>query len=83
MPMLAAFRANVRWDVENGRFDWLMPIEEVLSGTMNDLVRVCISEHRDNNMRPEMVGARESSYRQCYDKVLLYLARRGKMETRA
>jgi hypothetical protein len=38
---------------------------------------VCVTEHRDNNMRPEWVGNRESSYRQCYDKVLLYLARRG------
>ena len=31
----------------------------------------------DNNLPPEAVGKRESSYRQCYDKVLIHLARKG------
>lgn len=77
IPMLAAFRANVEWDMNNGTFKWRMPLEQLLDGVMDDLVRVCVSEHRDNNSPPEWVGNRESSYRQCYDKVLLYLARRG------
>jgi hypothetical protein len=32
---------------------------------IDDLVRVCVSEHRDNKNPPECVGNRESSYRQC------------------
>ena len=79
MPMLAGFRANVDWNLQQRRFSWLIPPDELLEGVIDDLVRVCVTEHRDNNMRPEWVGNRESSYRQCYDKVLLYLARRGKL----
>jgi hypothetical protein len=79
-PMLAALRANVDWNLESERFAWRVPIEELLDGVVDDLVRVCVSEHRDNKNPPEMVGNRESSYRQCYDKVLLYLARRGKLQ---
>ena len=56
------------------------PLKELLDGVITDLVKVCVTEHRDNKNPPEMVGNRESSYRQCYDKVLLYLARRGKLE---
>jgi predicted Zn-ribbon and HTH transcriptional regulator len=79
MPMLAGFRANVDWNLAEGKFQWRMPPDELLEGVIEDLARVCVTEHRDNNMRPEWVGNRESSYRQCYDKVLLYLARRGKI----
>jgi hypothetical protein len=79
MPMLAGFRANVEWNVEKKVFGWRIPLDELLEGVIDDLVRVCVTEHRDNNMRPEWVGNRESSYRQCYDRVLLYLARRGKL----
>ena len=81
MPMLAGIRANVEWDLEKKIFEWRIPLDELLSGVIDDLVRVCVTEHRDNNMRPEWVGNRESSYRQCYDKVLLYLAKRGKLAT--
>jgi hypothetical protein len=79
-PMLAAFWANVVWNLESGKFDWRVPTQELLDGVINDLVKVCVTEHRDNKNPPEQVGSRESSYRQCYDKVLLYLARRGKLE---
>ena len=41
------------------------------------LVRVCVTEHRDNNLQPDKVGKRESTYVQCYDKVLLYLLESG------
>jgi hypothetical protein len=38
-------------------------------------------EHKDNNLPPEAVGKRESSYRQCYDKIVINLARRGALST--
>lgn len=77
VPMLAGFRANVRWDRENGSFDWIVPIKKLLPEVIDSLVNVCVTEHRDNNLPPEAVGKRESSYRQCYDKVLIHLARQG------
>lgn len=77
IPMLAALRANVQWDLDEGTFKWRLPLGQLLDGVIDDLVKVCVSEHRDNNNPPEWVGSRESSYRQCYDRVLLYLARRG------
>jgi hypothetical protein len=72
-PMLAAFRANVRWDLDKGLFAWKVPLDELLPKVIGDLVRVCVSEHKDNNLRPDQVGKRESTYAQCYDKVSLYL----------
>ncbi len=78
-PMLAAFRANVRWDLSSQTFQWKIPIDKLLEVVIEDLVKVCVSEHRDNGLRPERVGKRESAYRQCYDKILLYLARSGNL----
>jgi hypothetical protein len=72
-PMLAAFRANVRWDLEKGIFAWKLPLDELLDTVIGDLVRVCVSEHKTNNLRPDQVGKRESTYAQCYDKVRLAL----------
>jgi len=80
-PMLSAFRANVKWDLKKGRFDWYQPIDELLEEVLPDLTEVCVAEHRDNNLKPDMVGKRESSYRQCYDKLLLHLLRSGSIKT--
>lgn len=72
-PMLAAFRANVDWDLPKQKFEWKVPLEELLERVIDDLVRVCVTEHRDNNLPPDKVGKRESTYVQCYDKVSLNL----------
>jgi hypothetical protein len=72
-PMLAAFRANVEWNVLKRKFEWKVPLDELLPRVIDDLVRICVTEHRDNNLAPDKVGKRESTYVQCYDKVSLYL----------
>jgi hypothetical protein len=46
---------------------------ELVPEVIDDLVRVCVIEHRDNNLPPDKVGKRESTYVQCYDKVQLHL----------
>jgi hypothetical protein len=76
-PMLAAFRANVSWSLQPGKFEWKVPLRKLVPDVIDDLVRVCITEHRDNNLQPEKVGKRESTYVQCYDKVLLFLLESG------
>lgn len=76
-PMLAAFRASVAWNLEENKFTWIVPLKELLPAVIDDLVRMCVTEHRDNNMGPEWVGKRESAYRACYDQILLCLARSG------
>lgn len=76
-PMLAAFRANLKWSKDNRELEWIVPLKQILPDLMDDLVGICIVEHRDNNMRPELIGKRESAYSQCYTKVQLYLARRN------
>jgi hypothetical protein len=76
-PMLAAFRANVRWDIPTMKFDWKVPLAKLVPAVIDDLVGVCVSEHRDNNLQPDKVGKRESTYGQCYDKVQLYLLESG------
>lgn len=77
-PMLAAFRANLK--TEQHKLVWRMPIKELLPAVIEQLVGVCVSEHRDNSMRPELVGKRESAYAQCYGKVELYLAKKKLLE---
>lgn len=79
LPMLAAFRANVDWNLKKGKFSWKLPLEEVLSGVIDDMVRICWRAHEDNKSRPEFVGKTELAYSQCYDKVVIYLAKKGKL----
>jgi hypothetical protein len=74
-PMLSAFRANLR-KTDTG-YEWRVPLEKMLHDVIEDLVGVCVVEHRDNNMRPELIGKRESAYNQCYTKVQLYLAKKN------
>jgi hypothetical protein len=76
-PMLAAFRANVTWDLRHQKFEWKVPLKKLVNAVIDDLVQVCVTEHRDNNLQPEKVGKRESTYVQCYDKLQLYLLESG------
>lgn len=75
-PMLAAFRANLK-RTSTGQLEWRVPLEKMLPEVIEDLVGVCVVEHRDNNMRPELIGKRESAYSQCYTKMQLYLAKKN------
>jgi hypothetical protein len=76
LPMLAAFRANV--DTSKKRMDWILPLDKLLPMVIKDLVQVCVNQHKAG-LPPEEVAARESSFTQCYDKVLLRLALMGKV----
>jgi hypothetical protein len=73
MVMLAAFRANVRWDLEEGVFEWQVPLDELLPKVIDDLVRVCVQEYRDNKVKPDEMARNASIYEQCYDKIALTL----------
>jgi hypothetical protein len=76
MVMLAAFRANVKWDLKGGVFEWRVPLDELLPEVIDDLVRVCVQEYRDNKVKPDEMARNASTYEQCYDKVALTLHRR-------
>lgn len=76
-PMLASFRANLKKTEDGKGYEWRVPLEKILPEVIDDLVGVCVVEHRDNNMRPELIGKRESAYNQCYTKIQLYLAKRN------
>lgn len=76
MVMLAAFRANVNWDLPEGKFEWNVPVDELLPEVIDDLVRVCVQEYRDNKVKPDEMARNASTYEQCYDKVALALHRR-------
>lgn len=71
----------MRWDLESNTFEWIVPLSGLLPEVLDSLVNVCLVEHKDNNLPPEAVGKRESSYRQCYDKIVINLARRGALST--
>ena len=76
MVTLAAFRANVRWDLKAGIFGWKVPVDELLASVIDDLVRICVQEYRDNKAKPDEMARNASVYEQCYDKVSLELHRR-------
>ncbi|TVQ83537.1 MAG: hypothetical protein EA380_00010, partial [Phycisphaeraceae bacterium] len=96
LPMLAAFRANVDWDLgpyahrpdlppdqqpkwdgKSGHFNWRVPLDDLLPKVIKEMVSVCVSAH-NAKIPAEEVAAKESSFVQCYDKVLIALARMGK-----
>ena len=77
MVMLAAFRANVNWDLKAGKFEWKVPLDKLLPDVIDDLVRVCVQEYRDNKVKPDEMARNPSIYEQCYDKVALALHRRA------
>lgn len=77
MVMLAAFRANVKWDIEKGIFKWRVPLDELLPEVIDNLVRVCVQEYRDNKVKPDEMARNASIYEQCYDKVALTLHKRA------
>jgi hypothetical protein len=79
-PIFAAFRANIdqaAW--QKGVFKWIMPPEELLAETINDLCDVVRAAYTDLNNDPAQVGKKPSAYRSCYQVVLLRLLRAGKL----
>lgn len=72
MPMVAAFRANLQWDLSAGVCEWHEPIDVLLNAVIGDLVRICIQEHKEGT-KPDEIGRKSSVYEQCYDKVERYL----------
>lgn len=64
-PILAAFRANVVWDLKTKKFGWKKPNLAVLEAAAPELVAICYQEQRNSAGKPEWVGKRESAYRQC------------------
>lgn len=74
-PMLAAFRANLK--TTSRSYEWRVPLKKILPEVIDELVGICVVEHRDNNMRPELIGKRESAYSQCFTKLQLYLAKKN------
>lgn len=74
-PMLSAFTTALRY--EKGVLTWKIDPKKMLDDTIDDLVAVCISEHKTVGLRPELVGKRESAYARCRKDLELYLAKRG------
>jgi hypothetical protein len=76
-PILAAFRANVKWDLTAKKFGWKKSNDAVLKSAADELVRICLSEQRAAAGKPEWVGKRESAYRQCKMQVDLTIQQLG------
>jgi hypothetical protein len=69
MPLLAAFRANVRWKKPRGSFGWIIPVEELLDTCIDDLLLGIKEIHAQENSRPEYVGRNALAWRISYDTV--------------
>jgi hypothetical protein len=76
-PMLAAFRANLKVSQDGKSLEWKVPLTKLLPEVIDSLVAVCVSEHKENALRPELTGKKESAYSRCYTRVQLCLAKRG------
>jgi hypothetical protein len=69
MPMLAAFRANVKWNNPKGSFSWIVPIDELLDSCIESLVLGILDVHESENSRPEYVGRNAIAWRMSYNTV--------------
>lgn len=69
MPMLAGFRANVKWDKPKGTFTWIVPIDELLESCIDQLVLAIQDVHEQENSRPEYVGRNSIAWRMSYNVV--------------
>jgi hypothetical protein len=69
MPLLAGFRANVKWDRPKGTFSWIVPIDELLARAIEQLVLGIQDVHAQENSRPEYVGRNSIAWRMSYSTV--------------
>lgn len=83
MPLLAAFRANVRWNKPRGSFTWIMPLEELVDSCIDDLVLGIKEIHAQENSRPEYVGRNALAWRISYDTVSRAILRQELSEARS
>lgn len=81
MPLLAAFRANVKWKKKT--FDWIIPIEDLLDTCIDDLVLGIKEIHAQENSRPEYVGRNSLAWRISYDTVSRAILKHELSEARA
>jgi hypothetical protein len=77
LVMLAAFRANVDWDLAAGKFAWKMPLEKLLPKVIDGLVAICVQEYRDNKSKPDEMARNQAVYDRCYKEIELELLRSG------
>ncbi|MCW5775312.1 MAG: AIPR family protein [Phycisphaeraceae bacterium] len=77
LVMLAAFRANVRWDLASGVFEWKTPLAELLPKVVDGLVAICVQEYRDNKSKPDEMARNPAVYDRCYKELELELLRSG------
>lgn len=83
-PMLAAFRANLSkqaWD--EGRFEWLVDIDELLNSVVDKITKIILEVHKDQKQKPGEVGRKLPAYEMCYGAVFMELAMKGKIELSA
>lgn len=72
-PMLAAFRANVVWDLASKKFEWKIPLDRILPEVIDDLVGVCVTSYTEGKLSPDKIGKTGTVYERCYDKMRLKL----------
>jgi hypothetical protein len=77
LVMLAAFRANVDWDLAASKFAWKMPLDELLRKVIDGLVAICVQEYRDNKAKPDEMARNQAVYDRCYKEIELALLRSG------
>ncbi len=74
-PLLAAFRANLRWDLMAGRCEWRVPLDQLLPKVIDAIVGVCVQARKGEGLEPDELGMKDHIYSQCYDKIQLQLAK--------
>ena len=78
-PLLASFRANIRWNLDGSQCEWRVPLDELLPKVIDAIVGVCVQARKGEGLEPEELGMKDHIYSQCYDKVQLQLARLNKL----
>lgn len=78
-PLLAAFRADLRWDLQKGVCEWRVDPFDLLPSVINQIVGVCVQARKGERLESDELGMKDHIYSQCYDKIQLQLAKMNKL----
>jgi hypothetical protein len=78
-PLLASFRANLRWNLADRVCEWRVQPADLLPKVIDAIVGVCVQARKGEGLEPDELGMKDHIYSQCYDKVQLQLAKLNKL----
>jgi len=72
-PILASLRLALSYDNQTKTFNWIVDPKKILEAEAKELVSICVTKHRDENVPIDKIGKEASTYFLCDGVVSSYL----------